>query len=123
MYKDNIQIVGVVNISKSNTSNFKNNISNFIKNIFFIIQKNLNFKGDPDNDPYYVKERLAKFIKFFDDEKERNRDRERLIQFLIIIIGATIYSLNKFGYGKSYIKRKFCNLRCFNSNANCISSI
>lgn len=51
------------------------------------------FDCDP-NDPSYVQDRLKQFIRFFDTEKINNRNRERIIQFLIIIFSATIPLIN-----------------------------
>jgi hypothetical protein len=38
-----------------------------------------------DVDCPYIKNRLERFIHFFDSERKRNRDKERTLQYLIIL--------------------------------------
>lgn len=49
---------------------------------------------EDDTDPFYVKKRLGQFVRFFDTHKNSNQNRERTIQFLIIIFGASIPLIN-----------------------------
>jgi hypothetical protein len=59
-------------------------------------------KGKPqfienDADGEYIKNRLARFIRFFDREREKNRTRERQLQYAIIGLGALIPVINVIG--------------------------
>jgi hypothetical protein len=56
------------------------------------------FKRDDDDvDNPYIKNRLERFINFFDSERKKNRDKERRLQYLIIGFGALIPVVNVFG--------------------------
>jgi uncharacterized protein DUF4231 len=50
-----------------------------------------------ENEPPYVTERLGPFIRFFDNERVRNRKNEQRLQYLIIGFGAAIPVVNVFG--------------------------
>lgn len=50
-----------------------------------------------DVDCPYIKNRLERFIHFFDSERKRNRDKERTLQYLIIGFAAAIPIVNVIG--------------------------
>jgi len=45
----------------------------------------------------HTKKRLEPFIRFFDSERKRNRNKERILQYLIIGFGALIPIVNVIG--------------------------
>jgi hypothetical protein len=51
----------------------------------------------PDNDDDYIKDRLGRFIIFFDKERAIVRRRERILQYTIIILGSLIPIVNLVG--------------------------
>jgi hypothetical protein len=54
------------------------------------------------DDPEYVKERLGRYINFFDTQRDDTRRREVILQYFIIGFGALIPIINIFGIEKFY---------------------
>jgi len=50
-----------------------------------------------EDDPPYVKNRLARFINYFFFEKQKTRTKERIYQYMIISLGALIPIVNVLG--------------------------
>jgi hypothetical protein len=88
--------VGVYNISKTNKLDedqlSSSNLTKYIKTIFSRETRPIFNSDAPDGS--YVKVRLEPFICFLDSHKEKNQQRERIIQYLIIIFGGTIPLIN-----------------------------
>ena len=82
--------------------NLRSRVSKLI-GITKVDEKEESYKGKPKfflprgGEPCYINDRLGPFIRFFDNERLRNRRSERRLEYLIIGFGAAIPIVNVIG--------------------------